>query len=275
VRFELYSGAGNRFLLLESKEADFDWPLTARRLCARTLFGGKQPDGLLVLTWEADGGARMRIYNADGSRPEACGNGLRCAGLHLARRLDQETVTLRTDAGERRIEMRRQAGEVATLYADMGVVTVGPLSEPWPELAGLHDAYRVDVGNPHCVLRVEDERSEELERIGRLLQISPEFPEGVNVGFLAGREDLWRLRVWERGVGETEACGTGACAAAAVIGGEEKEVLIRMRGGDLTLRRGPGTHYHLLGEARHHGSVELAVDMVATTPLARAEADPT
>lgn len=274
MKFELYSGAGNRFLLVEDDQGELDASGGARELCARPLFSGLRADGLLVVAHEPDGVARMRIFNADGSRPEACGNGLRCVGWHLARTRGRELVTVRTDVGERQVELRRQAGELAVLYADMGSVTVERLGKPWPQVAGLEDARRADVGNPHCVLRVADERSQELERVGRAMQDHPEYPEGVNVGFLARREGHWRLRVWERGVGETEACGTGACAAAATVGGQDEETAIHMRGGVLTLRRGFGPRYHLLGEARHHGSLALDAGEPASTSRASAVRDP-
>jgi diaminopimelate epimerase len=257
VRIELYSGAGNRFLLAEQDSPGPAWTNIARDFCARPLFRGDRGDGLLVVRPDPDGRARMTIFNADGSRPEACGNGLRCAGWHLARTRGGDRLLVLTDVGERTVEVRARSGRVAVLDTEMGGVTVDPLSAPWPSLPRLIDVHRVDVGNPHCVLRVEDERSVELESIGRELQGHADYPRGVNVGALAKRERAWHLRVWERGVGETDACGTGACAAAALVGARSGETEIRMRGGVLTVRQDAQGRFYLRGQAEHLGALDL------------------
>lgn len=201
----------------------------------------------------------MVIYNADGSRPEACGNGLRCVGWHLTRESGGEVQKIETDAGLRRVEISRIGTEIALLLAEMGRAERFPLASPLcPEAEGLA-ATGVRIGNPHCVIRVEDERGVAVDQIGRAMQSHPDFPRGVNVGFLCQREDRWNLRVWERGVGETAACGTGACAAAAWVGDRGSETTIEMRGGRLVVRRDQEDRYFLFGEAVHHGSVDLEV----------------
>jgi diaminopimelate epimerase len=255
LRLELYSGAGNRFLLAEEDGSGRDWARLARERCAEAVFDGARPDGLLVVD---RGGVlpRMTSYNPDGTLPEACGNGLRCIAWHLLRTGAASPLRIAAVAGERRAELVRADGAVAELFTSMGEALVEPLLEGLPPVPGLLGAHAVHVGNPHAVLRVEDERALELEEPARRLAGHPAFPRGVNVGFLARREGRWHLRVHERGVGETEGCGTGVTAAVATLlapGDGELEVV--MRGGPLRVRREADGSLALAGEARWHGGL--------------------
>ena len=260
MRLELYAGAGNRFALAEAPGVEPTWAELAREVCARELFGEARPDGLLVVREARGHDPRMEIYNADGSRPEACGNGLRCVAWHLVRTGREGGARVDTDAGVRRFELLEARGEVAEMYVEMGEARVHGISAPLPVVPGLVAAHRVNVGNPHCVLRVEDERVDGLAELGRWMQSHPDFPEGVNVGLLSWRNGAWHLRVFERGVGETEACGTGACAAVASLVLPAGTTEIVMRGGTLHVRQDEGGALHLSGEACHHGWVEIGLD---------------
>lgn len=264
-RFQLFSGAGNRFLVVEEVSGVADWAVLAREACELPLFEGEPADGLLVIGAAEAAEARMIVWNADGSRPEACGNGLRCVGWWLARAGRGEQSQVLTDAGARRVEVVRQAGNRALIRAEMGQAECFELTAALPEEARGAAATGVRIGNPHCVLRVEDEREASVETVGEALQNHPDFPEGVNVGFLARRDGAWQLRVFERGVGETGACGSGACAAASVVGAEGEELAIEMRGGRLVVHREPGGQLELVGEAVFHGEVELEVHPTRTT----------
>lgn len=256
MRFELYSGAGNRFLLTQEPVSPSEAPALARLLCAREIFEGKRADGLLILERVGEAVPRLTIYNADGGRPEACGNGLRCAGWHLARSVGHDEALIATDAGTRRTRVHQRTGPRAMLYVDMGPVRVEPMAIAGLDVAGLLELHRANVGNPHCVLRVMDERPLDTEIIGLALQTHELFPAGVNVGFLAQRGGEWHLRVFERGVGETDACGTGACAAAAVALEGPGELPIQMRGGRLRVRLDAGARAELYGHAEFHGSLQ-------------------
>jgi len=260
VKLELYAGAGNRFALAQASGDEPTWAELARELCARELFGEARPDGLLVVREARGSDPRMEIYNADGSRPEACGNGLRCVAWHLVRTGHGGGARVDTDAGVRRFELLEARGDAAEMYVEMGEARVQDTSASLPVVPGLVAAHRVHVGNPHCVLRVDDERLDGLAELGRRMQSHPDFPEGVNVGLLARRDEAWRLRVFERGVGETEACGTGACAAVASLALPAGTTEIVMRGGILRVRQEEDGALHLSGEARHHGSVEIGLD---------------
>ena len=259
---ELYAGVDNRFLLFETEEPH-EWPSLARALCAEEHFRGARPDGLLIVSRCDESDARMVIYNADGGRPEACGNGLRCVGWHLARTRGLSTCSIATDAGPRAVSVEQRAGEVATLRAEMGSAReLGDIASLPSQVAGL-TARGYDLGNPHCILLVEDERVAPVEAVGRALQGHEAFPRGVNVGFLAQREGQWYLRVWERGVGETAACGTNACAAAAFLrerDGADAHTLL-MPGGPLFVSRTPSGSLELRGAASAYG--QLALDLSA------------
>jgi len=238
VKLTLLSAAGNAFAVLEARRGDGppDLAALAREVCAdlgaewrrRARAGGlpelrgRDLDGLLVVS-PASGAAncRMVIYNADGSRPEACGNGLRCVARFARENgwASRETVVVETDAGPRPVELlggAHASTDEVQVRAGMGTPRVLARDEEL-ELPGERvRATLIDMGNPHCVLFVEDERTAPLERLGPLLECHPRFPGKTNVEFVAARGDRLAVRVWERGVGETAACGTGACAAAVV-----------------------------------------------------------
>ncbi len=266
--FHRYSGADNRFLLIEADLEGRNWPMIARTVCGLESFDGRRADGLLLVAREAEDTFRMVIYNADGTRPEACGNGQRCVGWHLARVGHAAALELQTDVGPRRVELLSRVGDLAELAAEMGAASISSLTSAMPCIDGLISARRVLVGNPHCVLQVEDERDHDLLNLGGQMQVHPDFPEGVNVGFLAKRANSWHLRVWERGVGETAACGTGACAAVATIGSPGEELAVRMRGGLLRVGLRSGGSLALLGDALYLGACELPVACVLETPPA-------
>lgn len=255
----LYAGADNRFLLFET-QAELEWPELARELCSRELFHGAHADGLLVVSPSARADACMTIYNADGGRPEACGNGLRCVGWHLARTRDGEAWRVETDAGLRGVRVESRGSTEAILCGEMGHARVTNLTEPIPVDVRPIAARGYDLGNPHCILHVADERVFDVEDVGRAMQAHTDFPRGVNVGFLSEREGEWHLRVWERGVGETAACGTNACAAAAYLASRDgaRERAVHMRGGVLRISRLSSGSLELRGAASFFGELDLA-----------------
>jgi len=244
VKLAVLSAAGNCFAVLDAMRTapPADPAGLARELCAdrdsrlfqAALRGGLAPpagralDGLLVvLAPNGDADCRMVIHNADGSRPEACGNGLRCVARFAREQglADSDIVRVETDAGPRRVELLREAGEPRRARAWMGHARVLALRERLPLGGESLEATLVDVGNPHCVLFVEDERTVPVARLGAALERHPRFPAHTNVEFVARRDGRLAVRVWERGVGETAACGTGACAAAVAAAALELERL--------------------------------------------------
>lgn len=264
VRFYKYEGLGNDFLIIEKGDLG-DSRLTTKQaiaLCDRHL--GVGADGVLVLDVDAPS---MLVINSDGSVPEMCGNGVRCAALHLARRGDRKDLEVEIDTGAGaqtcRVENHGRLGSVVVQLrgASLSPPDIGLQSDtPWVDWS-LRIADRelhltaVSMGNPHAV--TFDDVGEARLEIGDALQRDPHFPLGVNVGFVSQREgNTMRLDVLERGAGWTRACGTGAAAAAiaAVETGraERGEPLsIRLPGGVLTVvPRGAGEPVQMEGPAR-------------------------
>ena len=227
------AGTGNRFALHDALRAG---ALEDPAALARDLADDpRRPDGLLVVDRDGDDRLRMTIYNRDGSRPEACGNGLRCVAWYGVRAGHEATgveFSINTDAGVRR-----------ALVGGEPRVSMGAgrkLGEHGLELGGeVLTGYECDLGNPHLVLVRDALRDEEVTRWGPDLQSDPRFPAGINVEFVVVHADRFEARVWERGVGETAACGTGACAIALALT-ESLPATVDLPGGRLTIDRADG-----------------------------------
>jgi diaminopimelate epimerase len=243
---------GNDFLVVLAPGPDVG---AAAALCDR--HRGVGADGLLVLGPGSDGSdATMTLYNADGRTAEMTGNGIRCLAWVAVRegRARGEELVVDTEAGRRRVDLARDptTGELRGATVDMGPVTFDPAAIPFngPTALDLEVTYHgvtyhgdaAGIGNPHLVLLVDDVEKTRVTQHGPHLEHDPRFPDGVNVEFVepAGADAL-RMRVWERGVGETLSCGTGACAAAAVAQRRAlvgREVTVHVRGGDLAVTLG-------------------------------------
>ena len=231
LQFSKYQGLGNDFLLLDGRdlpegEADFGLsPAAIQRLCDRRF--GVGGDGVILALPPREGGElRMRIFNADGTEPEMCGNGIRCLARFLADSDGDEpgrTWQVETLAGRIVPELRPDG----TIRVDMGppfldpaavptTLSLGPAGLPQGELEVEDRWFSVaaaGMGNPHVVIPVEDVAAIDLERFGAALEVHPAFPARTNVHFVQVLSPSHLLmRVWERGAGPTLACGTGACA---------------------------------------------------------------
>lgn len=251
-------GLGNDFLIVDAREVDLGERVAALQPHAvavcdrRTGVGG---DGLLIVGRPTLPGsvATMRVLNADGSRPQMCGNGLRCVALWLAEGGAPGTFVVDTDAGPRRCTVT--VGEAAEVDVDMGPAHHGPAVEL--AAADGRALAQVSMGNPHAIAFVDGDPEALARRLGPGLERDAAFPEGTNVEFAtieAGAVTLW---VWERGCGITAACGTGACAtvAAAVAQGRlaaERPTRVRLPGGELwiTVPADPRQGVRMRGPAR-------------------------
>lgn len=249
MQFAKYQGLGNDFVILDARPSvaqPAPWPNAelARQLCDRRL--GVGADGVL---WIMEG-PKMVVLNADGSRPEACGNGLRCVALYLATTDSPAAdppgaaskpmdLIIGTDAGPRRCEVRSD-GQVRAQMGDAR----------FPAIPGLGPDVAVDVGNPHRVCFVGENDPQLVAREGPILGRDPAFEDGCNVGFARLAHDpadpttpILSLAVWERGVGPTQACGSGACAAAAAAVRRdvlpEGPIRVDQPGGTLIIEIGP------------------------------------
>ncbi|MBX3183781.1 MAG: diaminopimelate epimerase [Polyangiaceae bacterium] len=257
--FVKYEGLGNDFIVVEADDLDALSPDDAARLCDR--HRGVGGDGvLLVGPPSGAAAATMRVLNADGSRPEMCGNGLRCVALFLAtRKLQPEgaegalSLMLSTDAGPRGCAVTwTESGAAGEVTAEMGRGEVlGELRFADPALEFAH----ISMGNPHAVSFGPALTSAEVDRIGAAL--SRAVPGGTNVEFaeIIAPDDI-RVVVWERGVGRTQACGTGACATvvAAALAGRSPfgaPVRVTLPGGPLEIVVAEGSlEVSLRGPAR-------------------------
>ena len=210
VSFEKWEGLGNDFVLVEGAPKDAGW---VRRVCDRRR--GVGADGVLFVEGARSGPLTMTVLNADGSRPEMCGNGIRCVAGYVAaiRLTSNNRFEIATDAGMKSCDVVVHDG-AANVVVDMGVTKV--LEQRSFEIGGAaHRFTLADAGNPHAVT-FEPYAEGDIDAIGPRVSASP--PSGYNVEFCRLSPGIRvDVVVWERGVGRTLACGTGACAVAAVV----------------------------------------------------------
>ncbi len=253
-RFHKYEGAGNDFVIVEGSNSDEFSRLAVlgRAICDRHF--GVGADGLVLLEDDLQADARMAIFNADGSRADMCGNALRCVGKHLldGRRSSAHRVVIKTDQGPRFVDRASSAQMPGGLRTEIGkprleraeIPMTGPCGPVIEEdLTVLETPVKITalfLGNPHVVLFRPALDAREVRELGAALESHPRFPRRTNVNFVhvrnAGEVDQ---RTFERGVGETLACGTGAsavCVAGVLTGRLGPEVLVHQPGGDLLIR---------------------------------------
>jgi diaminopimelate epimerase len=260
--FEKYEGLGNDFLVVETDDQVAITPQQAVTLCDRHF--GVGADGVLLLlpAREAGADARMRVLNADGSVPEMCGNGVRCVALHVARArgVRHGTVRIETDAGLRACEVHDD-GLSGRVTVDMGRVAV--LGDRSLDIEGRRVTLTAaDAGNPHAILLGAFSRTD-VEHLGPRLSKHPSFLRGTNVEFANPTRDGIDLVVWERGAGLTLACGTGACATAAVACSKDLAkrgvpLLVHLPGGSLEVTIDDEDRATMTGPARHVFSGRVA-----------------
>ena len=274
MQFEKWHGLGNDFIVVQQAVS----PELVRKLCDRRR--GIGADGVVALRMLSDASVRMVIVNADGSRPEMCGNGLRCAAGFVAERggWSDGLLLVRTDAGDRRCDLVRRSETTFDVGVAMGATRVGERFRFRPDAPGPHGDglafVDVDVGNPHAVTfdAIDDldiaRLGSEVERAapgGRNVELCRIFEPGLPGHPDAGR--LIEVAVWERGVGLTPACGTGACAvvAAAVAQGlvpASGDVRVRLPGGELVVRVDADGQAHMRGPAERVFSGTFAEPIV-------------
>jgi diaminopimelate epimerase len=270
LAFAKYQAAGNDFLVVEDLDDEQRISVEdAVALCDRWF--GVGGDGVIRMTRARDGRFAFELTNADGSRAEMSGNGLRCLGAFARERgfVDSSEFEVVTPAGPRVVRLKTEGEHVTGANVSMGepgftkaqIPMKGPawetfLEQPFDLGAGLTvTASAVSMGNPHLVLFVDDDpEAFHVEHIGPALEHHELFPERTNVEFARIGPERIEVRVWERGVGETLACGTGACAvavAAQEAHRAEAKVTIRFRGGDLEVERGADGQILLGGPVMH------------------------
>ena len=270
MKFTKMHGIGNDYVYVNCFEETVDDPERVSELISDRHFGIGS-DGLVLIMPSDKADFRMRMFNADSSEGMMCGNATRCIGKYVYDNgmTDKTEITLETKSGIKKLKLFPENGKVKTVLVDMGKAIIKPADIPVLaegedfisrkiEVNGNEETVTcVSMGNPHCVIFTDKNVDDfELEKIGPSYENHPLFPERINTEFANVIDgNTVKMRVWERGSGETWACGTGACATAvaACLNGHckrDEEIRLMLRGGDLfityksdgtVLMRGPAT----------------------------------
>ncbi len=252
MKFTKMQGLGNDYVYVNCMEKEIEDPSGLAKQVSDRHYGVGS-DGLILICPSEHADFEMKMYNADGSRGEMCGNGIRCVGKYVYDYglTDQTEISVETLGGIKYLSLMVEDGKVSQVKVDMGSPIFVP--EQIPVKAGKLDAvdvpidvdgkeYRmtcISMGNPHAVVYMDEIKELEIEKIGPKFEHHPCFPNRVNTEFahVLNRQTV-EMRVWERGSGETLACGTGACAVAVasmVNGLTDDSVTVRLLGGDLKI----------------------------------------
>lgn len=270
MRFTKLQGCGNDYVYVDlfRDRLPGDPAKLARAISDRHF--GVGGDGLILIGPSERADARMRMFNADGSEAEMCGNGLRCVAKYVYDHgiAQKDRLTLETGRGILTVDLEVKGGKAQRVRVDMGEPILEaakipttlpgnpPLDQPvryGPEPAGTLNVTCVSMGNPHAVAFVDELTDKLVHGVGPLVERHEAFPRRVNVEFIKvnSRTDV-TMRVWERGSGETLACGTGACAVAVagvLTGRTDRQVTIHLLGGDLEIEWGADNHVYKTGPA--------------------------
>lgn len=286
LHFVKMHGLGNDFIVIDDRTEEWEFaPEAVEWLCDRNF--GIGADGLMLVRNAASEGADFAWWfrNSDGSVAEMCGNGIRCFAKYVVDHglvpADQDTVRVETAIGVLTIQVTRDyQGKLHMATVDMGEPILRPADVPTelhcedPENpvincpletdAGTYEVTCVSMGNPHAVVWVDDAETAPVHEVGPLIETHPAFPKKTNVEFAEIIDDAYiRLRVWERGVGETLACGTGACAAtvAAVLTCRiGRAATVQLPGGELDIRWAKDGRVYMTGPAEEVFSGVLVIE---------------
>lgn len=251
MKFTKMHGTGNDYIYLY-EQTQYNLADVAVALSRRQI--GVGSDGLIHIAKGEHADFEMRIFNADGTEGEMCGNGIRCVGKYVYDKgyTDKTSLTIQTLAGVRTLTLTLSAcGTVDAVSVDMGVPTF--LGQQLLEVGGkIYMGEYISIGNPHFAILCEEVGEIDLATIAPQIQQNPLFPQGVNVEFFHRiAPESYAMRVWERGSGETLACGTGACAVFATVrkaGLAPEKITLQQQGGAVSLWQ-VGDHIAMQGEA--------------------------
>ena len=273
MRFTKMHGLGNNYIYVDLWQEQIpEEALSPLAIAVSDVNRGIGSDGLITIGPSAVADAQMRIFNADGSESQNCGNGIRCVGKYLYDHAltKASAITVETKAGVMKLDLHTDERDlVSTVTVDMGPARLRradlPVLSGEPEETALHDELSVNgetlqftgisMGNPHAIFFVDDAKTHPVEVYGPLVERHALFPERVNVEFITmkNRREL-DFRVWERGSGITQACGTGACAAVVAaclhnVSDRGEDVTVHLLGGDLVIRYDHDGHVYMTGPA--------------------------
>ncbi len=277
MKFTKMHGCGNDYVYVNLFQEQLDNPAEDSIKVSDRHFGIGS-DGLITIGPSDKADFRMRIYNADGSEAEMCGNGIRCVAKYVYdhKLTDKTEITVETGAGVLTLILFVENGKVVQVRVDMGCPILTPaeipvvadgdkvIDEPIEVGGKIWNMTCISMGNPHAVVFVDDTASFPLETYGPLFENHERFPKRTNTEFvqIISRTEA-NMRVWERGSAETWACGTGTCACvmAAILNGKtEDKVLVHLRGGDLTIEYDrDSNHIFMTGPATEVFTGEIEV----------------
>lgn len=235
-------GTGNDFILIDCIKNDFQYslPVLAQFLCDRHY--GVGADGIILIDKSDKADFKMKIFNQDGSEAEMCGNGIRCFAKYVFEKkmTNQTKFSIETLAGIKNVELQLENKKVMSVKVDMGRPNLDHIKYIIEIDDKQYAVYPISIGNPHAVCFVKNVDEFEVEKIGPILENYKYFPQKTNVEFveILDRNNI-KVRVWERGVGETNSCGTGACASAIISINEkftDNQVIVDLKGGKLEVK---------------------------------------
>lgn len=250
IKFTKMQGLGNDYVYMDAIHQKIENESSLAQFVSNRHFGIGS-DGLILICKSDVADFKMRMFNSDGSEAEMCGNGIRCVGKFVYDKglTDKTTVTIETLAGIKTLELNTKEGKVETVKVDMGEPILTPkeipvISDEEPvknlmlEAEGRKFKFTcVSMGNPHAITEVKNTEKFDVEKYGKMLEVDKAFPNKTNVEFIQiVDKNHVKMRVWERGAGETLACGTGACASAVACylnGKTNRNVEIELLGGKL------------------------------------------
>ncbi len=276
MKFTKMQGAGNDYIYVNAFEERVEDPAKTARLVSDRHFG-VGADGLVCICPSENADFFMDIYNADGSRAKMCGNAIRCVAKYVYDRgmTDKTEIAIETLSGIKTVKVFTEGGKVTAARVNMGAPILAAREIPTTfdgdfvvsqKLTIDETDYAVtcvSMGNPHCVLFVDDVEGLELEKIGPRFEHHERFPDRINTEFVRTITPTeFDMRVWERGSGETLACGTGACASAvaSVLNGRaerDTDIRVNLRGGQLVIRWSKNGDVYMTGPAEEVFSGEI------------------
>lgn len=267
LEFTKMQGLGNDYIYIDATKIRIKNPSMLAKYMSDRHFG-VGADGLILILPSSKADFLMRMFNADGSEAEMCGNGIRCVAKFVYDKCltDKKIITVDTKAGIKTLTLNVVGKYVDTVKVDMGIPKYE--SECIPVISNtkiaknlkieildkIFDVTCVSMGNPHTVIFVDDVDSFDVKKYGELIEKNEMFPQRTNVEFVEIKDNSnIKMRVWERGTGETLACGTGACASvvACVLNGlTSRNVRVQLLGGNLDILYNDNNHVYMTGPAK-------------------------
>ncbi|MCX5749587.1 MAG: diaminopimelate epimerase [Candidatus Saganbacteria bacterium] len=256
MQFVKMQGTGNDFVLVDAGAQDMngiDLASFSKEICDRHYGAGA--DGVILVLPSVKANFKMRVINPDGSEAEMCGNGIRCFARYVWEKSEdkKEVISVETLAGIKIPAVIVENGDFIGVEVDMGVPEIIALQEQLIIEGIKYKINKVSMGNPHCVIFADNIENIEISKIGPIIENLPQFPGRTNVEFakVINKKEI-ELKVWERGAGETLACGTGACAAAVAAASNDltdKKVTVHLPGGALNIEWADDSHVIMRGPA--------------------------